>query len=130
MELKLEVVSVVYLYQKSKALRMCVEALVKSAIRHKQVLVHRIRHKANRLVACALKLFSLAVCMCLSPQFVCEKWRSRLYLDQHRKVAFQRGEPHNAQGNSGKSQKHEGTCVHRCIATYDLISHSTIKEAR
>ena len=48
---------------------MCVEALLKSAIRHKQVLVHRARHKA-KLVAGALKLLLLAVCMCLSPQSV------------------------------------------------------------
>ena len=49
---------------------MCVEALLKSAIRHRQVLVHTIRHKANRLVTGALKLLFLAVCMCLSPQSV------------------------------------------------------------
>ncbi len=40
---------------------MCVEALLNSAIRHKQVLVHRTRHKANRLVTEALKLLSMAV---------------------------------------------------------------------
>ncbi len=53
-----------------KALRMCVEALLKSAIRHRQVLVHRTRHKANRLVTGALKLLCLAVSVCLSPQSV------------------------------------------------------------
>ncbi len=53
-----------------KALRMCVEALLKSAIRHRQVLVHRARHKANRLVTGGLKLPLLAVCMGLSPQSV------------------------------------------------------------
>ncbi len=54
---------------------MCVEALLKSAIRHRQVLAHRTRHKADRLVAGALKLLLLAVCicMCLSPQSLCEK---------------------------------------------------------
>ncbi len=39
---------------------MCVEALLKSAIRHRQALVHRTRHKANRLVTGALKLLFLA----------------------------------------------------------------------
>jgi len=51
-----------------KALRMYVEALSKSAIRHRQVLVHRIRHRADRLVTGALKLLLLAICMSLSPQ--------------------------------------------------------------
>jgi len=51
---------------------MCVEAMLKSAIRHRQVLVHRTRHKADRLVTGALKLLLLAICMCLSPQSVCE----------------------------------------------------------
>ena len=50
---------------------MCVEALLKSAVRHMQVLVHRTRHKADRLVTGALKLLLLAVCMCLSPHSVC-----------------------------------------------------------
>ena len=52
---------------------MCVEALLKSAIRHMQVLVHRTRHKADRLVTGALKLLFLAICMCLSPQSGCVK---------------------------------------------------------
>ncbi len=47
---------------------MCVEALLKSAIRHMQVLVHRTRHKADRLVTGALQLLFLAICTCLSPQ--------------------------------------------------------------
>ena len=50
---------------------MCVEALLKSAIRHMQVLAHRTRHKADRLEEGAL-LF-LAICMCLSPQSGCVK---------------------------------------------------------
>ena len=50
---------------------MCVEALLKSAVRHMQVLVHRTRHKADRLMTGALKLLLLAVCVCLSPQSVC-----------------------------------------------------------
>ena len=49
---------------------MRVEALLKSAIRHRQVLVLRTRHKANRLVTGALTLLLPAVCMCLSPQCV------------------------------------------------------------
>jgi len=52
---------------------MYVEALLKSAIRHRQVLVHRIRHKADRLVTGALKLLLLAICMSLSPQSTFEK---------------------------------------------------------
>jgi len=40
--------------EEQKALRMCVEARLKNAIRHRQVLVHRTRHKANRLVTDAL----------------------------------------------------------------------------
>jgi len=52
---------------------MCVEALLKSAIRHMQVLIHRTRHKADRLVTGALKLLFLAICMCLSPQSGCVK---------------------------------------------------------
>jgi len=52
---------------------MRVEGLLKSAIRHMQVLVHRTRHKADKLVTGALKLLLLAICMCLSPQSVCEK---------------------------------------------------------
>ncbi len=51
---------------------MCVEALLESTIRHRQVLVHRTRHKADRLVTGALKLLLLAVCTCLSSQSVCE----------------------------------------------------------
>ncbi len=43
---------------------------MKGTIRHRQVLVHRTRHKADRLVTGALKLLFLAVCMCLSPQSV------------------------------------------------------------
>jgi len=50
------------------SIRMYVEALSKSAIRHRQVLVHRIRHRADRLVTGALKLLLLAICMSLSPQ--------------------------------------------------------------
>jgi len=45
---------------------VCVEALLKSASRHMQVLVHRTRHKADRLVTGALELLFLAFCMCLS----------------------------------------------------------------
>ncbi len=55
-----------------KALRMWVEALLKSAIRHRQVLVHRIRHKADRLLTGALELLLPAVCTCLSPWSVDE----------------------------------------------------------
>ena len=51
---------------------MCVEALLNSANRHMQVLVHRTRHKADRVVTDALKLLFLAICMCLSPQSGCE----------------------------------------------------------
>jgi len=40
---------------------MCAEALLKSAIRHWQVVVHNTRHRANRLVTGALKLLCLAV---------------------------------------------------------------------
>ena len=63
-----------------KALSMCVEALLKSAVRHMQVHVYRTRHKADldRLMTGALRLLSLAVCMCLSPQSVCQKRRNRL----------------------------------------------------
>ncbi len=43
---------------------MCVEAPLKSAFRHMQVLVHRTRHKADRLMNGALKLLFLAFCMC------------------------------------------------------------------
>ena len=50
---------------------MCVEALLKSAIRHMQVLVHRTRHRADRLVTGALQLLLLAICMCLRPQSGC-----------------------------------------------------------
>jgi len=46
---------------------MCVEALLKNAFRHVQVLVHSTRHKADRLVTGALELLFLAFCMCLSP---------------------------------------------------------------
>jgi len=46
---------------------MCVEGLLKSAFRHLQVLVHRTRHKADRLVTGALELLFLAFCMCLRP---------------------------------------------------------------
>ena len=52
-ELKLEVVSVVHLFQQSEKPSECESRLFwKSAIRHRQVLVHRTRHKAiaNRLV--------------------------------------------------------------------------------
>ena len=52
---------------------MCVEALLKSAIRHTQVLVHRTRHKADRLVTGALQLLFLAICMRFSPQSGCVK---------------------------------------------------------
>ena len=38
---------------------------LKSAIRHRQVIVHRTRHKANRLVTGALKL-SLVLAACLA----------------------------------------------------------------
>ena len=55
------VLVVIPISAESKALRMCLEALLKSAIRHRQVLVHRTRHKANRLVTGALKLLCLAV---------------------------------------------------------------------
>ena len=47
---------------------MCVEALLKSAIRHMQVLVHRTRHKADRLVTGTLQLLFLAICVCSSPR--------------------------------------------------------------
>ena len=40
---------------------MCVEALLKGAIRHMQMLVHRTRHKTDRLVTGALKLLFLYV---------------------------------------------------------------------
>ena len=56
-----------------KALRMCVEALLKCAIRHMQVLVHRAKHKADRLMTSTLMLLFLAICMCLSPQSGCVK---------------------------------------------------------
>ena len=46
---------------------MCVEALLKNAFRHTQVLVHSTRHKADRLVTGALELLFLALSMCLSP---------------------------------------------------------------
>ena len=36
-------------------------------------LVHRIRHKADRLVTRALKLLLLAICLCFIPQSVCEE---------------------------------------------------------
>ncbi len=49
---------------------MCVEALLKSAIRHRQLMVRRARHKTNRLVTGALKLLLMAVCLCLSPESV------------------------------------------------------------
>jgi len=49
---------------------MCVKALLKSAIRHRQLLVRRARHKTNRLVTDELKLLLTAVCLCLSPQSV------------------------------------------------------------
>ena len=52
---------------------MSVEALLKTAIRHMQVLVHKNRHKADRLVTGVLKLLLLGICLCLSPQSVCEK---------------------------------------------------------
>ena len=52
---------------------MCVEALLKSAIRHMQVLVHRTRHKADRLVTGVLQLLFLAICMRSSPQSGCVK---------------------------------------------------------
>ena len=52
---------------------MCLEALLKTALRNRQVLVHRTRHKADRLMTGALKMLLLAVCMCLSSQSVCEK---------------------------------------------------------
>jgi hypothetical protein len=51
---------------------MCVEALLKRAFRHMQVLVHRTRHKANRLVTGALELLFVAFCMCLSPLSGCK----------------------------------------------------------
>ena len=40
---------------------MCVEALSKSAVRHMQVLVHKLRHKADSLRTGVLKLLLLAV---------------------------------------------------------------------
>ena len=46
---------------------MCIEALFKTAVRHRQVLVHRFRHTADRLMTGALKLLCLAVCVCFSP---------------------------------------------------------------
>ncbi len=49
---------------------MCVEALVKSAVRHicqAQMLAQRFRHKTNRLVTGALRLVLLAVCSGLNP---------------------------------------------------------------
>ena len=49
---------------------MYVEALLRSAVRHRQVLVHRTRHKANGLVTGAVKLLLLGVCMYWSLQSV------------------------------------------------------------
>ncbi len=49
------------------ALTMCVQALLKIAIRHRQIVIHRVRHKADRLAIGVLKLLFLAVCGCLIP---------------------------------------------------------------
>ncbi len=64
---------VVLISAESQALRKCVEALLRGAIRHMQVLVHRTRHKADRLVPRTLKLLFLAICMCSSIQSGCVK---------------------------------------------------------
>jgi len=52
---------------------VCSEALLKSAIRHRQMLVQRFRHKADRLMTSALKLLLLDVRSCLRPWSVHEK---------------------------------------------------------
>lgn len=48
-------VVILYLYQQSEVLSMCIEALFNSAIRRRQALVQRFRQKADRLVTNVLK---------------------------------------------------------------------------
>ncbi len=91
---------------------MCVEALLLSATRHRQVLVHRTRHNANRLVTSGLKLLILAVCMCFESSVCVKGGEAACTLTSIERSPFNGGEPRNAQGNSGKPQKHVVTCTH------------------
>ncbi len=90
---------------------MCVEALSLSAIRHRHVLVHRTRHKANRLVTIELKLLFLAVCMCFESSVCVKGGEAACTLTSIERSPFNGGEPRNTQGNSGKPQKHVVTCA-------------------